>query len=243
MTNNDVNEMQLMQLERINTGSSRTNNDELEKNGYCVVKNFWDPIALYHPVPRERGQINYWGDIDQFNHDEKGGQVFGGLTRVKHPQYETISFKVGKKLKDVVSRQIYPTHYFDRFYFPGTQLSKFIGGNPCEISVLIHISTNLKREWPIWIKTPDTYTDPGKTAVLVPGQVKSIILEPGDALIFKGCERPTWRDPMPINPKQFQFGNFWIDFNPKEDLYYHDVYFNYVLSDGSRAQCAYDMST
>ena len=70
-----------------------------------------------------------------------------------------------------------------------------------------------------------------------------IILEPGDALIFKGCERPTWRDPMPINPKQFQFGNFWIDFNPKEDLYYHDVYFNYVLSDGSRAQCAYDMST
>ena len=50
---------------------------------------------------------------------------------------------------------------------------------------------------PFWIKTPDTYTDKKKTTVLVPGENRSLVLKPGDGLLYKGCERPHWRDPMP----------------------------------------------
>ena len=54
---------------------------------------------------------------------------------------------------------------------------------------------------PFWIKTPDTYTDKTKATVLVPGENRSLVLKPGDGLLYKGCERPHWRDPMPT-PKE-----------------------------------------
>ena len=52
------------------------------------------------------------------------------------------------------------------------------------------------------IKTPDTYTDKKKTTVLVPGENRSLVLKPGDGLLYKGCERPHWRDPMPTPKKK-----------------------------------------
>ena len=47
-------------------------------------------------------------------------------------------------------------------------------------------------------------------------------------MIYKGCERPHWREPMP--------GNI-IDRN----LYYHQIFFHYVLQDGHRAHYAFDV--
>ena len=61
----------------------------------------------------------------------------------------------------------------------------------------VHISTNLEGEdakWPFQIKTPDKYADKKKTQVLVPGENRSLSLEPGDGLLYKGCERPHWRE-------------------------------------------------
>ena len=75
----------------------------------------------------------------------------------------------------------------------------------CEISVSVHISTNLEGQdakWPFKIKTPDTYTDKKKTTVLVPGEERSLSLEPGDGLLYKGCERPHWRDPMLVEQRK-----------------------------------------
>ena len=98
----------------------------------------------------------------------------------------------------------------------------------------IHVSTNLpnsQKDWPFKIKTPDTYTDDKKTAVLVPGEERSAILNPGDGLLYKGCERPHWRDAMPTPEK--------VEDAPKE-YYYHQIFFHYVLQDGQRAHCAWD---
>ena len=49
----------------------------------------------------------------------------------------------------------------------------------------------------LWIKTPDTYTDEHKNIIKTPGENRSVILGPGDGMVYKGCERPHWRDPMP----------------------------------------------
>jgi hypothetical protein len=49
----------------------------------------------------------------------------------------------------------------------------------------------------IWIKTPDNILIRRKQQVLVPGENRSVILQPGDGMVYKGCERPHWRDPMP----------------------------------------------
>ena len=61
-----------------------------------------------------------------------------------------------------IERKLYNTYYYDRFYFSGQQLTKHTDREACEISVSIHINTNLEENWPIYFKTPDIYTDSSK---------------------------------------------------------------------------------
>jgi len=229
-------ELQLMMQERMNTGTAWTRNDSFEKNGYLVIKDLWDPEELYHPVPQERGQTNYWGKkLDQFTHQPVEMQVEGSLARYWHPQYRQIHSGIRMKLEKELGRKLYNTYYYDRYYFPGQELTRHADRDACEISVTVHISTNLTgddADWSIWIKTPDTYADEKKTQVLVPGENRSVILKPGDGMVYKGCERPHWRDPMPAGKKKL--------FGKAQEYYYHQIFFHYVLQDGQRAHCAWD---
>ena len=145
-------------------------------------------------------------------------------------------------MEEIIGRKLYNTYYYDRYYFPGQPLNKHADRDACEISVSIHISTNLPddlKDWPFKIKTPDTYTDETKTQVLVPGEERSANLNPGDGLIYKGCERPHWRDPMPT--PRVRKRDKWLR-RPQPEYYYHQIFFHYVLQDGRRAHCAWDRS-
>ena len=232
-------EEQLLFQEIKNTGTAKTNNREFEKNGYLVIKNLWDFQELYRPVPQERGQIDYWGKrLDQFNYTEVEQQVEGSLACYWHPQYRSIHSGIRLKLEKVLGNKLYNTYYYDRYYFPGQELTRHADRDACEISVTVHISSNLQEPWPIWIKTPDTYVDEKKTQVLIAGENRSVILNAGDGMIYKGCERPHWRDPMPTEYTKTWYGRKV----EKEGLYYHQIFFHYVLANGQRAHCANDMA-
>ena len=239
----EMTERDVLIQERTQTGTAQTKNDDFERDGYIRVENLWDPEELYHPVPDMRGQLNYWDRNPQnFNYQEVESQVEGSLSRYWHPQYRTIHSGVRKKLEKVLGRKLYNTYYYDRFYFPGQALTKHADRDACEISVTVHISTNLPddlKDWPVKIKTPDTYVDEEKSAVLVPGEERSCILNPGDGMIYKGCERPHWRDPMPT-PK-VRKRDKWLR-RAQPNYYYHQIFFHYVLQDGQRAHCAWDRS-
>ena len=232
-------EEQLFYQERLNTGTSWTRNEFFEKNGYLVIKNLWDSKELYRPVPEERGQINYWGKkLDQFTYHELEMQVEGSLACYWHPQYRSIHSGIRLKLEKELGRKLYNTYYYDRFYFPGQALTKHADRDACEISVTVHISSNLQEPWPIWIKTPDIYADKKKTLITQKGENRSVILNVGDGMVYKGCERPHWRDPMPTEYERTWYGKRV----EKEGLYYHQVFFHYVLADGIRSHCANDMA-
>ena len=230
-------EEQLFFRERLNTGTTWTRNEFFEKNGYLVIKNLWDPKELYRPVQKERGQINYWGKkLDQFTYTEVEMQVEGSLACYWHPQYRLIHSGIRLKLEKELKRKLYNTYYYDRYYFPGQALARHVDRDACEISVTVNINTNLQEPWPIWIKTPNTYADKKKTIITKYGENHSVILKPGDGMIYKGCERPHWRDPMPTEYRRTWYGKR-IE---KEGLYYHQIFFHYVLQDGLRSHCAWD---
>ena len=220
-----MNEEQLLHQERMNTGTSWTRNEHFDRDGYLVVKNLWDKDELYHPLPDIRGQLTYWNDnLEHFQHEPVENQVEGSLARYWHPQYRLIHTGIRLKLEKIIGRKLYNTYYYDRFYFPGQELTKHADRDACEISVSVHISTNLKGEnakWPFMIKTPSA-------------EERSLSLQPGDGLLYKGCERPHWREAMPGRRKRDLFFS-----NP---YYYHQIFFHYVLADGLRAHCAGDMA-
>tara|TARA_B100001559_G_C16502488_1_gene624076 strand:+ start:4810 stop:5526 length:717 start_codon:yes stop_codon:yes gene_type:complete len=231
-----MNEIQLLHQERMNTGTAWTRNDSFDKNGYLVIKDIFDASELFHPVPEVRGQYNYYDkNPENFTHNPVENQVEGSTSRYWHPQYRQAHTDIRLRLEKELGRKLYNTYYYDRYYYEGQELVKHADRDACEISVTIHVSTNAKgkdAEWPIWIKTPDTYTDKKKTSVLVPGEERALILNAGDGMVYKGCERPHWRNPWQVKSKKV--------FGKKVELYYHQIFFHYVLADGQRAHCAWD---
>ena len=225
-------ETEIVQSEWQNTGTSWTRNQYLEENGFLVVKNICDPKKLFCPPPEKTGKYIWWGkEIDQFRYFEDEEQVNGSLARYWYPQYRKIHSDVRKILEEAIGRKLYNTYYYDRYYYPGQQLIKHTDRPACEISVSVHISTNIKEDWPIYFKTPDKFTDITKKELVKKGENVSVKLKQGDGVIYKGCERPHWRDSMP---------GLFEEMIGDEVFYYHQIFFHYVLQDGVRAHFAFD---
>lgn len=232
-----MNEVDILRQERNNTGTSWTRNAQFDKQGYFVVRKLWNPQDLYCPVPADKGQYNYHTkSLDDYTYIPIERQVEGSTSRYWYPPYRYVHSQIRLKIEKIIGRKLYNTYYYDRFYNPGQALAKHTDRPACEISVTLHVSTNLEGDdanWPIHIKTPDTYVDKTKQQILIPGEKRSAVLNPGDAMIYKGCERPHWRDPMP-KPKKKRFQK------ERTDYYYHQIFFHYVLQDGLRAEFAWD---
>jgi hypothetical protein len=224
-------------MERLNSGTTKTNDPIFEEKGYKVLRNFYDPTELICAVPNERGSIRYWGKkLDQYNINGEE-QVPGSAARYWYPPYQKIHNAIRLKIEKEIGKKLYNTYYYDRFYFSGQELTKHADRPACEISVSLHIGTNLPKgneKWPIWIKTPDIYADEKKKEVKETGSAESVVLLPGDALLYKGCERPHWREPLPFIKKPKKI---------KEEFYYHQIFFHYVLQDGIRAHYAFDATS
>ena len=225
-------EKDIVLAELKNSGTSWTRNPFFEENGYVIIKNLYDPDKLICPPPEKPGQYNYRNkNLEDFEHIEVEGQVDGSIARYWHPHYRQVHTDIRKIIEMAIERKLYNTYYYDRFYFSGQQLTKHTDRDACEISVSIHINTNLEENWPIYFKTPDKYTDSSKKKISKKGKIVGLNLQRGDGVVYKGCERPHWRDAMP--------GSF-EEINGSEKFYYHQIFFHYVLQDGMRTHHAFD---
>lgn len=222
--------------ERANTGSSPTNNSEFDRDGYLVIRNLWDHADLFCEPPAQKGQYSYCEKLDKFSYTPVENQVEGSTSRYYYPPYKYAHSQIRLKLEKIIGKKLYNTYYYDRFYNPGQALSNHVDRSACEISVTVHVSSNLKRPWPICIKTPDTYDDSRtKANIIKKGENRSVILLPGDGMLYKGCERPHWREPMP-GKREGAIRKLL----GKPELYYHQVFFHYVLAEGLRVNFAGD---
>jgi hypothetical protein len=101
-------------------------------------------------------------------------------------------------VSEMVEELVFPTYTYSRIYRNGNVLERHIDRPACEISLSVHLCGD--RDWPIYMETPE--------GVQVP-----VILGPGDAAIYLGCDTPHWRDTY-------------------EGEEYGQVFFHYVLSTG-----------
>ncbi len=208
----------VLQQEKRETGTSSTGDEEFDRAGYKIVRNMCPVELVVTPVPKERGQLNYYSqDKNKFKHVKNESQVPGSVARYTYPGHRKAYDVVKKNVEKAIGQPLYKTYYYDRFYFPGQDLKLHADRPSCEISVTIHCSSNLKDKWAIGIKAPD-------------GSVTEADLKPGDGLIYKGCERPHWRLPMP-GVKRNKIRK-WLGM---DEYYYHQVFFHYVLKNGIRS--------
>lgn len=220
-------EQHILTCESINSGTSKTGHEEFDKYGFLVLRNFYDASKLREEVPKERGTYRYGRKITQFEYKPYEPQVPGCLSRYNYPPYVEIQKEIAKKLMDVIGAELYTTYFFDRFYFSGQQLVKHTDRASCEISFTLHISSTPESvQWPIFIKSAE-------------GKEVSLLLNPGDGLLYKGCERPHWREPLKsaYSPTKLFFNKL---LGKEDDTCYHQIFFHHVLANGRRSHFAFD---
>lgn len=165
------------------------------------IKNFIDVSGYLEEPPKyfEREQSNIIN-----------GRSF---SRYNAPQFKPIHYECKNKLESILGEKLYPTYYYDRFYFSNTSMKRHIDRESCEISVSLNISSNLDQPWPIWFD--------------INGKALNFSTNPGDAVLYKGMQVPHWRDTMKGNKKS----------------YYHQLFLHYVRADGHFLEFAFDQGT
>lgn len=104
--------------------------------------------------------------------------------------------------------ELEPTYSYSRVYQEGEELTPHTDRPSCEVSVTINVACT-GDVWPIWMQYEDN--DPVKC-----------MLEPGDAVIYKGCEVTHWRRKLPKGIINVQFMLHYVDKNGPYSEYKFD---------------------
>lgn len=144
-----------------------------------------------------------------------GATIFDSLLEQLLPNFELVS---GKKL--------YPTYAYARLYAPGEELKIHTDRPACEISATLTLGFE-GNPWPIYMAD---YAEPnqGREVITQHNVTKWLIneseikMDVGDAIIYKGQEKPHWR-------------NIY-----KEGQWQAQVFLHYVDANGPHAEWKYD---
>lgn len=202
-----------------------TDREFFDKYGYFYVPNMIDISELKQEVPEERGAITYYRK-DKFDHNPIETQVNGSLSRWNYPPYKPSHFIVKKRIEEVLGYDLLKTYFYDRFYFAGQELTRHKDRPACEISVTIQVSNNGKKPWPIWFETKE-------------GKEVFVNMKDGDGVIYRGCEREHWREPLESRYSKPEL--FFRKLTKKEDdTYHHQIFYHFVDSQGPYVWAAND---
>ena len=83
------------------------------------------------------------------------------------------------EISEILEETVLPTYTYARVYKNGSILEKHKDRDACEISLTLHLGGD--NPWPICIKTPE-------------GENNCVVIEPGDAIMYRGTIAEHWRD-------------------------------------------------
>ena len=160
------------------------------KNNYKVIKQaiskeLADFVYSYFLTKRKVARV-FFDDryISPFNNDWgvwNDPQVPETYSHYSDIAMETLLEKLTEPMSKETGLNLIPTYSYARIYKKGDVLKRHKDRYSCEVSMTMNLGGD---PWPIYLE-PSGETD--KEGV-------KIDLEPGDALIYRGCEVEHWRE-------------------------------------------------
>lgn len=175
-----------------------------KENKYIAVKemisnDLIDVVTRYALIDEMNG-FNAEGVQD------KNAQVPDAHSKYGDILMESILLHIQDKMEYVTDLQLLPTYSYFRVYRPGQDLKPHLDRPACEISTTISFNFNYigqenSQSWPIWVKGKDG--------------PKGFSLEPGDAVVYRGCEIEHWREVFEAQPYSYHVQGFfhYVDAN------------------------------
>jgi hypothetical protein len=149
-------------------------------------------------------------EVTNFSPESKDAQVEGSHSRYGDLLMESILMALHPKMEYVTGLKLIPTYSYYRVYRPGNELKPHTDRPACEISTTVSFGRNYQDandyKWGMFIED------------------KEIVLEPGDAIVYKGCDVKHWRE----------------KFSAPQFSYHVQGFFHYVDANGPHKDQALD---
>lgn len=148
--------------------------NNFDLNNYVVIDNFITKEKAEHLYKLFTEDIQ--NNLEQFQQDDQcpsSPAIYNYLPFVELLCEKTID------VKNLIGEPVLPTYCYARLYKHGEVLHPHTDRPSCETSLTLHLGGD--KDWEFWITRPD------KTDV-------SIILNPGQAVLYKGMIARHWRE-------------------------------------------------
>jgi hypothetical protein len=179
--------------------------EKFKEDGYLFIKSILD-----RPTVDLVSQYALFDHLQNYNPKTSGdGQIPGTHSKYADPLMESILIKLHPIMEQATGLKLYPTYSYYRVYKPGDELKKHKDRPSCEISTTVCFNFDYKSnkiEWPIYMDG------------------NPCVMEPGDIVVYRGCDLAHWRDP----------------FNAPEDSWHIQAFFHYVDANGPYPEFKWD---
>lgn len=174
---------------------------EFRTKWYVVERAFLDAAALSffhsHALARANSSMIALGDA----------QIADAPVAYGDPHLDTLLETVRGRVERATGFRLWPTYSYLRVYKRGNLLKAHRDRPSCEVSMTVNLGMNADAPWPIWIAGPKG--------------IASVSLNPGDGLIYRGCDCYHWREPF-------------------DGSHLAQVFLHYVDRDGPNKEWKYD---
>jgi hypothetical protein len=170
-----------------------------KEHKYVVIRKFLEPhvAAIVYKYMLTRAQATdykYMNDRQFYSPRWDGRwndpQSLDNFSSYGDPLIDSILELATESMCQYTGLHLIPNYSYWRLYEKGSVLDRHVDRPSCEISTTLCIgwnSENIKNEipdynWEIWVKDPITNKE------------TAIDLEPGDMIIYRGCEIEHWRE-------------------------------------------------
>jgi hypothetical protein len=109
------------------------------------------------------------------------------------------------EVSELLGEKVLPTYTYARVYKEGSELLRHRDRPACEISLTLNLSKD--SDWPIYFQRSD-------------GSETSVELEPGDAVMYLGCQSDHWRNKFQGNECVQLFMHYVRSFGAKSWAYF-----------------------
>ena len=184
------------------------------ENGYVVIKNFLkkdmvDLLYEYSKLKSRRELLKeaFYPELFSKMYDGKfdDEQSPGAYSLYGDPLMDAILQSSNNFVSNVIGKKLIPTYSYWRLYITNNELKKHKDRPSCEYSTTLCLGydasnvedTNYK--WPVFIKSHNE-------------EERCVTLEPGDMVIYKGCEVEHWRDAY----KGLNHAQVFLHYNEKD---------------------------
>lgn len=167
--------------------------NDFKEKGYCVVKSAISPEL--------RDFVTQYALFDEMQTEFRGDdQVPNAHSKYADPAMETMLIHIQDIMEKNTGLSLYPTYSYYRVYRNGDDLKVHTDRPSCEISCTLCFNYSYDDktfQWPIFMDG------------------KAVVLNPGDLVIYRGCELSHWRDKLICNDDVWQVQGFfhYVDAN------------------------------